>query len=57
MNFKKLQALTQIIGTITLVLLALYGLTGLLNDSATNSWGAQLMAKAMGRAQNAPFRK
>ena len=53
MNFKKLQALTQIIGTITLVLLALYGLTGLLNDSA--SWGAQLMAKAMGRTQNAPL--
>ena len=55
MNFKKLQTFTQIIGTISLVLLALYGLTGLLNDSA--SWAAQLMAKAMGRAQNAPFRK
>ena len=53
MNLKKFQALTQIIGTITLVLLALYGLTGLLNDSA--SWAAQLMAKAMGRTQNAPL--
>ena len=49
---KKFKVLTQIVGTMTLVLLALYGLLAFVNNSAA-IWAAQQMVNVAGGAQNA----
>ena len=57
MFFRKFQVLTQMVGTMTLVLLALYGVLVLLEGNATTSWAGQQIAKVTGGAQNASFRQ
>ena len=55
MLFRKFQLLTQIVGSMTLVLLALYGLLALLGGHASNSWAAQQIANITGAPQKAPL--
>ena len=52
---RKLQLLTQIVGSMTLVLLALYGLLALLEGNATSSWATEEIANITGGAQKAPL--
>ena len=55
MLLKRLQVLTQIVGSMTLILLALYGLLALVEGNATSSWAEQQIAKVTGGTQNAPI--
>ena len=55
MFLKRIQVVTQIVGSITLVQLTLYGVTAHLNDTASTSWAAQQIAKVTGGVQKAPL--
>ena len=57
MLLKRMQVFTQIVGSITLILLALYGLLGLLEGYGPTSWAAQQIRKVSGSTEKAPLQQ